>query len=323
MKTMTAFAALAGALSFAAAAPAFAQAHGDHGQGHGQPPAAEAEAGHGHAHADFESGRFHVRVDGPEHPVGDVILIPGLSSSPHAFDLLTEELKGRYRVHRIHVQGFAGAPAADNATGPVSAPVAEDLARYIAEQGLNKPAVIGHSMGGTIGLMLAARHPDSVGRLMVVDMIPFMGAMFGAPGATAESVAPMADQIHTAMSTTPREIYQQQADAQIVAMIKTESLRAGPLEDSRKSDQQVSSSAYRELIITDLRPELGRITAPTTVLYVRFNDPRMTDDMVDGIYRASYATLPGATLTRIDDSAHFIMLDQPARFATEVNAFLE
>ena len=317
MKTMTALAALAGALSFAAAAPAFAQAHGDHG------PAPAAEAGHGHAHAAFESGRFHVRVDGPEHPVGDVILIPGLSSSPHAFDLLTEELKGRYRVHRIHVQGFAGAAAEDNATGPVAAPVAEDLARYIAEQGLNRPAVIGHSMGGTIGMMLAARHPDSVGRLMVVDMIPFMGAMFGAPGATAESVAPMADQIYTAMSATPREQYQAQADAQIAAMINTESLRAGPLEDSRKSDQQVSSSAYRELIVTDLRPELGRITAPTTVLYVRFNDPRMTNEMVDGIYRASYATLPGATLTRIDDSAHFIMLDQPARFAAEVNAFLE
>ena len=317
MKTMTALAALAGALSFAAAAPAFAQAHGDHG------PAPAAEAGHGHAHAAFESGRFHVRVDGPEHPVGDLILIPGLSSSPHAFDLLTEELKGRYRVHRIHVQGFAGASPKDNATGPVAAPVAEDLARYIAEQGLNRPAVIGHSMGGTIGMMLAARHPDSVGRLMVVDMIPFMGAMFGAPGATAESVAPMADQIYTAMSATPREQYQAQADAQIAAMINTESLRAGPLEDSRKSDQQVSSSAYRELIVTDLRPELGRITAPTTVLYVRFNDPRMTNDMVDGIYRASYATLPGAILTRIDDSAHFIMLDQPARFAAEVNAFLE
>ena len=317
MKTLTAIAALAGALSFVAAAPAFAQAHGDHGQ-----PAA-AEAGHGHAHVDFESGRFHVRVDGPEHPVGDVILIPGLSSSPHAFDLLTEELKGRYRVHRLHVQGFAGAAAEDNATGPVAAPVAEDVARYIAEQGLNKPAVIGHSMGGTIGMMLAARHPDSVGKLMVVDMIPFMGAMFGTPGATAETVTPMADQIYAAMSASPREQYQQQADAQIAAMINTESLRAGPLEDSRKSDQQVSSSAYRELIVTDLRAELGRITAPTTVLYVKFNDPRMSNDMVDGIYRASYATLPGATLTRIDDSAHFIMLDQPARFAAEVNAFLE
>ncbi|MDO9587444.1 MAG: alpha/beta hydrolase [Brevundimonas sp.] len=317
MKTLTAIAALAGVLSFAAAAPAFAQAHGDHGQAHG------AAAAHAHAHADFESGRFHVRIDGPEHPVGDVILIPGLSSSPHVWDELTEQLKGRYRVHRIHVQGFAGAPVEDNASGPVSAPVAEDLARYIAEQGLNRPAVIGHSMGGTIGLMLAARHPDSVGRLMVVDMVPFMGAMFGPPGTTAESVAPMADQIHGGMTAASDEQYQQQAAASVTGMINTEALRARPLQDAARSDRAVSSAAFRELIVTDLRSEIGRITAPTRVLYVKFNDPRMTDEITDSIYQASFAALPGATLTRIDDSAHFIMLDQPARFAAEVNAFLE
>ncbi|WP_292065253.1 alpha/beta fold hydrolase [Brevundimonas sp. UBA7664] len=321
MKTMTALAALAGALSFAAAAPALAQAHGDHGQPQGQAP--DAAAGHGHAHAAFESGRFHVRVDGPEHPVGDVILIPGLSSSPHAFDLLTEELKGRYRVHRIHVQGFAGAAAEDNATGPVAAPVAEDIARYIAEQGLNRPAVIGHSMGGTIGMMLAARRPDSVGKLMVVDMVPFMGMMFGPPGTTAESIVPLADQMYAGMMASPEEQYRQQAAASVTGMIRTEALRAGPLDDTARSDRAVSSAAFRELVVTDLRPEIGRITVPTEVLYVKFNDPRMTDEFTDGVYRASFANLPGATLTRIDDSAHFIMLDQPVRFAAEVNAFLE
>ena len=313
MTTMTAAAALAGALCLIAA-PALAQDHSHH-----QPAPVAA---HGHQHADFASGRFHVRVDGPEHPVGDVILIPGLSSSPHAWDLLTEGLKGRYRVHRIHIQGFAGAPAEDNATGNVSAPVAEDLARYIAEQGLNKPAVIGHSMGGSIGMMLAARHPDSVGRLMVVDMVPFMGAMFG-PGMTAESVVPMADQIHAGMTGSSEEQYRQQAAASVTGMINTESLRAGPLEDTARSDRAVSSAAFRELVVTDLRPEISRITAPTKVLYVKFNDARMTNEITDGVYQASFANLPGATLTRIDDSAHFIMLDQPARFAVEVNAFLE
>lgn len=303
----------------ALATPALAQdSHGAHA------PAA-AQSDHGHGHADFESGRFHVRVDGPANPIGDVILIPGLSSSPHVWDMLTDELKGRYRVHRIHVQGFAGAPPMDNAEGPVSAPVAEDIARYIREQGLEKPAVIGHSMGGTIGMMLAARHPDAVGKLMVVDMVPFMGAMFGQPGTnpTAESVAPMADMIYQSMANSPHEQYQQQADGQIVAMINTEALRAGPLEDSRTSDQKVSAAAFRELVVTDLRPELANITAPTTVLYVRFNDPRMTPEITDGIYQGSFASMPGATLKRIDDSAHFIMLDQPAIFAAEVNAFLE
>ncbi|MBU1384913.1 MAG: alpha/beta hydrolase [Alphaproteobacteria bacterium] len=313
MKTFAAISAAA-LLALGAATPALAQHHGT-----------EAQAGHGHHHADFESGRFHVRVDGPAEPVGDVILIPGLASSPEVWDGLTDELKGRYRVHRLHVEGFAGAAPRDNAEGPVAAPVAEDIARYIAGQGLEKPALIGHSMGGTIAMMVAARHPDSVGKLMVVDMVPFVGAMFAAPGTnpTAESLAPTAEAIYASQTTGPEDAYRQRMATTVTGMIRTEAVRAGPLEDAATSDRQVAASAYRELILTDLRPELAAITAPTRVLYVAFEMPGMTPAMTDGIYNASFATLPGASLKRIDDSAHFIMLDQPAVFAAEVNAFLE
>lgn len=304
-----------------AAAPAAAQ------DGH----AAHATA-HGHQHAAFASDRLHVRVDGAAQTQSqgegrDVILIPGLSSSPEIWQGTVDHLGDGYRVHRIHIQGFAGAPAEGNAqTGaqptPVAAPVAEEIARYIREQGLQKPVVVGHSMGGTIGLMLAARHPDLVGRLMVVDMIPFMGAMFGAPGATAESVTPVADQIWTAQANSPREAYIPQATTAINGMINTESRREEALEDMRESDQKVSAAAFRELIVTDLRPELSKITAPTEVLYVKFNDPRMTPELTDTIYRMSFADLPGAQLKRIDDSAHFIMFDQPQAFYAELDAFL-
>ena len=292
--------------------------------------AQDATAAHGHHHADFASDRIHVRVDG-DMDGRDIILIPGLSSSPEIWqetvDHLTAQDGAGWRVHRIHVQGFAGAPAQGNAQtgdapGLVAAPVAEEIARYIRENDLPRPAVVGHSMGGTIGLMLAARHPDLVGRLMVVDMIPFMGAMFGAPGATAESVTPVADQIWAAQANTPREAYVAQATTAITGMINTEGRREEALEDMRESDQKVSAAAYRELVVTDLRPELSKITAPTEVLYVKFNDPRMTPELTDAIYRMSYANLPGATLKRIDDSAHFIMFDQPQAFHAELDAFL-
>ena len=292
-----------------AAAPAGAQSH-EH-QGH---------ASTAHAHADFASDRLHVMVEGEGQ---DVILIPGLSSSPEIWQGTVDRLGGGYRIHRIHVNGFAGAPPGANAEGPVSAPVAEEIARYIADQGLESPAVIGHSMGGTIAMMLAARHPDAVGRLMVVDMIPFMGAMFGPPGTTAESVAPVAEQVYAAQSGSPRETYLAQAEQAIIGMIQTESEREGPLQHSRDSDQQVSAAAFRELVVTDLRPELSAITAPTEVLYVKFNDPRMTPEITDMIYQLSFQTLPGAELIRVDDAAHFIMLDQPDLFAERVRAFLD
>lgn len=309
----TASAAFIAAALLRAAAPALAQdGHVNH-------------AAHGAAHAAFVSDRLSVRVDGPEG-APDLILIPGLSSSPDIWQGTVDHLAGRYRVHRIHVAGFAGAAPQANAQGdapqPVGAPVAEEIARYIREQHLNKPAVVGHSMGGTMGMMLAARHPELVGKLMVVDMIPFMGAMFGAPGATAQSVTPVADQIWAAQSTSPREAYVAQATTAINGMINTESRREEALQDMRDSDQKVSAAAFRELVTTDLRPELAKITAPTEVLYVKFNDARMTDAITDAIYQMSFATLPGAKLKRIDDSAHFIMFDQPVAFYDELDAFL-
>ena len=290
--------------------------HGEHG------------ADHGHHHAAFESTRLHVRVDGEAGPgVRDIILIPGLGSSPEIWqgtvDHLAQAPRGEgWRIHRIHSQGFAGAPAEGNAEGAVAAPVAEEIARYIAENELDHPVVVGHSMGGTIGMMLAARHPDAVGRLMVVDMIPFMGAMFGGPGATVESVTPIADQVYAGMANSPPADYQARAAATVTGMVNNEQARPAVLADSAASDQKVSPAAYRELIVTDLTPELARITVPTEVLYVKFNDARMTTEITDGIYQGAFATLPGVDLKRIDDSAHFIMLDQPAAFHAALDAFV-
>jgi len=271
--------------------------------------------------ARFQSDRLTMRVEGEGR---DVILIPGLSSSPRVWDETVAHLGQGWRVHRVHINGFADTEPGGNAEGKVAAPVAEELARYIAEQGLEAPAVVGHSMGGTIAMMLAARHPDAVGRVMVVDQVPFMGAMFAQPGVnpTVAAVTPVADGIRAQMLNGPEEAYRAQAEQAIVGMIRTEARRAPALEDTRSSDRTVSANAFHELVTTDLRTELPRITAPIQVLYVAFDFPGMTPEMTDQIYRMSYMALPTAELTRIDDSAHFIMFDQPERFHTALDAFL-
>lgn len=270
----------------------------------------------------FRSERITVEVQGAARPVGpDVILIPGLGSSPKVW-ATTVAAHPERRFHLVQVHGFAGTPVGGNAQGPVSAPVAEEVARYIREQGLKTPALIGHSMGGTIAIMTAARHPGQVGRLMVVDMIPFMGAMFGPPGTTPESVRPMADQIRTAMSAPPSTASKAQLKTMIDSMVRTENRRAEVLADSRASDQGVVARAFHELIVTDLRPELAGIKAPATVLYVRAAESPLNETQMDGVYRMSYAGLPGARLARVPDSAHFIMFDAAEHFQGEVRSFL-
>ncbi|MCA8885849.1 MAG: alpha/beta hydrolase [Hyphomonadaceae bacterium] len=267
----------------------------------------------------FSSDRISVVVRGSGP---DVILIPGLSSSRDVWNTTADALDGHYRVHLVQLNGFAGAPVGANGDKPVSAPVAEEIARYIGETHLDHPAVIGHSMGGTIGMMLAARHPDAVGKLMVVDMFPFMGAMFGGPNATPESVAPIADQIRAAMRTAPQGVVSDQTRGMIASMVRTETARPEIMEHARLSNVATTANAFRELIVTDLRPELTHITAPVTVLFVIPPQAPITPEQYEAYMRASYANLPQARIVKIENSYHFIMIDQFDRFMSEVRTFL-
>jgi len=268
--------------------------------------------------AAFASDRIAVTAQGSGP---DVILIPGLGSSPRAWTSTVAALPG-YRYHLVQVKGFAGTSAEANASGNVAAPVATEIARYIRKTGLVRPAVVGHSMGGTMGMMLAARHPDTVGKLMVVDMMPFMGAMFGPPGTTAASVRPVAEQIRRAMSGPANPAGEKMLEATIDGMIRTASERPAVLADSRASDRGAIANSYYELVTTDLTPEVARIRAPVRVLYVTPTGAPLTDAQMDAFYAAAYRSVPQATLARVPDSAHFIMFDQPARFRQELKDFL-
>jgi pimeloyl-ACP methyl ester carboxylesterase len=228
-----------------------------------------------------------------------------------------------YRYHLVQVSGFAGQPKGGNTAGPVAAPVAEEIDRYIQEADLRQPAVIGHSMGGTIGMMLAERHPGDLSRLMVVDMFPFLGMLFGGPGATAASVEPIADRIGASMAAASPDERNKRAVDTINGMVNNEAMRPAAIEDSLRSDTGVGARAYRELVVTNLIPELQKITVPLTVLYIQPKSVPISAEQFDSVYKGAYSPVQKLTLKRIPDSAHFIMWDQPVRFQAEVKEFLD
>lgn len=269
--------------------------------------------------AGFSSDRITVKTEGEGK---DVILVPGLSSSPRVWAEMIKAVPG-YRYHLVQVSGFAGQAAGGNTEGPVAAPVAEEIARYIAVQGMHRPVVIGHSMGGTIGMMLAARHPQAISKLMVVDMFPFLGVMFGPPGTTAQSLKPVADDMLVKMRSTTPEARAQRTEATIKSMINNAAMRPPAVEDGLKSDPDVSARAYHELLTTDLTPELKNIAVPTSVLYVVPNGVPLSPEQMDGFYKMAYANVKDISLKRIPASAHFIMWDQPEQFQAEVRGFLK
>jgi pimeloyl-ACP methyl ester carboxylesterase len=266
----------------------------------------------------FASERIGVTVRG-EGP--DVVLIPGLSSSPEVWESTVAAVPG-YRYHLVHVSGFAGRPAGANGNGPVVAPVAEEIARYIEEAGLERPAVVGHSLGGTWAMMVAARHPDRVSRVMVVDMLPFLGALFAGPNATPESVAPIAAQVRQGIAGGTGEARRAAIEQTIATMVRTEALRPSAVAHSLASDASISGQAMYDLITTDLRPEIAALRMPMTVLWVRPPNAPVTEAQMEQFYRLSYAGVAQARIVRVPESWHFIMWDAPDAFRDELRRFL-
>lgn len=255
----------------------------------------------------------------------DVVLVPGMGASPKVWASTVAALPD-FQFHLVQVKGFAGTAPGANATGPVIAPVAREVARYIATQGLDRPAIVGHSMGGVVALMIAARHPGIAGKAMVVDMLPFLGELFCPPGevASAERVAPIAAGISRDMQAQFPEAHAAQVESAVLAVVHDPAQRRLSIEENIASDRGTAAMAFGELIATDLRPELGAIGIPVTILYVTLTGiPRVLDDAEnDAIFRGQYASLRGVRLVRVPDSSHFIMADTPERFRVELAAFL-
>jgi len=252
----------------------------------------------------------------------DVILIPGLASSPHVWDATVAHLSAHCRVHVVQVAGFGGMPAGSNASGPVLEPVVEAIHAYIAANHLNGAAVIGHSLGGTMAMRLAIAHPGDAGKIMIVDALPYTGMLFG-PQLTVPMVQPQAAMIRDKMVNGTQEVYAAGEPAQMAPLIKSHNAEAeAALAAASASDHRVVGQVLYDDLVTDLRPDLAKITAPVTMLYPWDATSGAPQQVFDTLYTSAYAPLPRAKVERVDGSYHFIMIDQQAVFLQKVDAFL-
>ena len=268
--------------------------------------------------AAFQSERIIVETRG----VGpDVILIPGLASTSAVWDRTARALEGRYRVHLVTVRGFGDVPPSANGSGLVGGPAAAEVRRYIAEQGLRRPAVIGHSMGGQIALRVAADAGPRVGRVMVVDASPFFPSLISA-GATTGDVEPLARLASQGLLLFGDEALKTQAGAMGADMGGAADSLFGTL-GWQGGDRRTLAQGLYEVMTVDLRARLPAITAPVTVVYGWSADDRSPRSHIDGLFRAGYRSLPHpAAFERIEGAEHMVMIDQPRRFQAAVERFL-
>lgn len=255
----------------------------------------------------------------------DLVLIPGLASSREVWRRTAERLRSRYRLHLVEVAGFAGEPARANAQGaapaPVLVPTAQDIDGYLTSARLAPAVLIGHSLGGTMALWLAENRPSDVRRVLLVDVLPFMGVLVGGPEATVGSVRPAAEAMRARMANAS-------GDRRAAARGTLATMVTGPadleriLDWSVRSDAGVEAQAFADDLTTDLRPGLASVRAPVTLLYPYDPQAGVPEAAWNATYAGAFKAAPDVRLVKVSPSRHFIMYDQPERFAAELDTFL-
>lgn len=258
---------------------------------------------------------FSVKVVGKGKPM---ILIPGLTCSGDVWNGTVDHFKGRYECHVLTLAGFAGQPPIK---GPFLETVRQGVVDYIRNKKLDKPVIVGHSLGGYLVFRIGETAPDLVGPLIAVDGMPCLAAYIVPTEAAAENMKKQGAAMAANMGKLPHDDYLKQQRQFVSGWLKGRQEEETVAKWGADSDQATVARAMGELFAADARPDLGRIKTP--VLEVAALDKRrgLPREEVTKRAEAQVAKAPKHEVA-VGDSGHFIMYDAPEWMWKTMDAFL-
>lgn len=239
--------------------------------------------------------------DGPA-----VVFVHGFGASTHDFEqVVLEPLAKTHRFIALDLYGF-GWSERDPAFAYGWTLWADQLTGTLDALGIESATVVGHSMGGAVATVFAARYPDRIDRLVLADSFyplepsqtPFVFRLLQVPllgelilGATDDASAP-------GFSAHYRE--------RARAWYRIRGTRQGSL------------SYVRDLTtLAELAAAYPEVSATTLVLH------GTADTFVPFAAMERWApTLGHATIVPLAEGTHFIVRDSPEAFLREVDAYL-
>lgn len=261
---------------------------------------------------------FRVAIHGSGPPV---ILIPGLMSSGDVWNDAVARWSRHYELHVLTLAGFAGVPAlADSADFLQRA--RDGVIAYIRDAALDRPVIVGHSLGGFLALWIASTDPSLMRGVVAVDGVPYLVAL-GDTNATAEGAVGSAAAVRQMYATLTTDQIALQARMSLSMMISDSAQVAAAVEWARESDPAAVGSAMAGMMVTDIRPQVHAISAP--VLLLAAGGAATSRDQLERLraaYSAQLRTVPDSRTVVAEDALHFIMLDDPGFFHETVDPFL-
>lgn len=262
--------------------------------------------------------RVHVRACGAGPPL---LLVHGMMTSAYSFRYVAEALGARYRVYVPDLPGAGRtiAPADTDMSPPALAHV---LAGLIDGLGLDRPYVVGNSLGGYLSIWLALRHPERLGRLLVMHSPGFPEARL--------RILRFATRIPGARAVL-RRLVSGDPEGFVLRNVHYHDETVKSREETREYGRIFRDPVQTELFFKVLRDTLDtRAMAemhrglgawpavPVGLLWAK------EDVMVPPWTGARYsAALPAAPIVWMDDASHFMQVDRPEETVRQILQFAD
>ncbi|WP_149136125.1 alpha/beta fold hydrolase [Cupriavidus campinensis] len=235
-----------------------------------------------------------------------VIIIPGITSPAITWGFVGERFGGRFDTYVLDVRGRGLSSAGDSLDYSLDAQAA-DVVAFAQALGLARYQIVGHSMGGRIGIRAARARPAGLTRLVMVDP-PVSG-----PGRRPypAQLPWYVDSIRLAVQGTDAE------GMRAFCPTWTEAQRQLRAEWLHTCDERAMLASFEGFHVDDIHADLPHVAVPTLLITAARGDVVLPADVEE------LRTLrPGLLEVRVPDAGHMIPWDNEAGFYAAFGDFL-
>jgi pimeloyl-ACP methyl ester carboxylesterase len=253
-----------------------------------------------------------VELAAAEYGAGpSVAILHGLFGSGRNWRSVAQHLAARHRVLTFDLRNHGASPWAD---GMSYAELVEDLQVSFRARRLDHAALLGHSMGGKVAMLMALLHPDEVDRLVIVDIAPAANP----PNLLAYIRAMRAVDLR---GVTRRA----EVDTPLVATVPDPAERAFLLQNLVIGENSTRWRLNLQVIERDF-PQI--VSFPDLPAGTAYRGPALfvagdRSNYIQPEHEAAIRRLfPQARIIRIEGAGHWVHAEQPQAFLQAVAPFL-
>ncbi|OXB24613.1 alpha/beta hydrolase [Flavobacterium tructae] len=256
----------------------------------------------------FSQTAFKVDVKGKGAPV---LLFPGFGCTGEVWNETVAELSKNYECHIFTFAGFGNVPPIE---GPWLSTIKNQVVSYVKTKKLKKATLMGHSLGGTLSLWLAAEETNLFKKVIIVDALPASAALM-IPNYKGEVIPYDNPQSKMMLGMDQKAFNAMNSQATSYMCLNKEKQKTIN-EWMSVADRKTYVYGYIDMLNLDLRKEIAKIKIPVVILAA--TNPDLAT--VQNTYKAQYENMPSVKIYYAANSAHFVMYDQPEWFMEKVKS---